>query len=277
MEKDKKYNIVLGLMIFFFILVVGISLAWGLSSIGKKSNESEVEKQNSGVVNENKTIEDEKGQNNSNNENVKQEDVKDTSSNKNEENKVVLSDAKMISLTDAKKSEINDKLQSIPLQLIIMSKSGENGFNNGGFTDQEMVYLITCWDFSGDGKLDDVRKDISEDYPKYEYDYEYIKDQIKKVFDKELNINNTTYEMVNDKIIAGTPTGFGAELYKVKEVVLNEKTNVYTLTFDNLDYGDGGLEEPSILDYSSSDIIATYKIQYKKNGNNYLLIGMEKI
>jgi len=34
MEKDKKYNIVLGLMIFFFLLFVGVCLAWGLGYIG---------------------------------------------------------------------------------------------------------------------------------------------------------------------------------------------------------------------------------------------------
>ena len=36
MDKDKKYNIVLGLMIFFFLLLVGVCLAWGLGFIGLK-------------------------------------------------------------------------------------------------------------------------------------------------------------------------------------------------------------------------------------------------
>ncbi len=53
MEKDKKYNVVLGLMIFFFILFVGISLAWGLSSIGKKTTENKVDKQDNQIVSEN--------------------------------------------------------------------------------------------------------------------------------------------------------------------------------------------------------------------------------
>lgn len=39
MEKDKKYNIVLGIMIFLFILVVGFAIAWGLGIIGLKDNE----------------------------------------------------------------------------------------------------------------------------------------------------------------------------------------------------------------------------------------------
>lgn len=36
MEKDKKYNVVLGLMIFFFLIIVGVSIAWGLGYIGLK-------------------------------------------------------------------------------------------------------------------------------------------------------------------------------------------------------------------------------------------------
>lgn len=39
MEKDKKYNIVLGIMIFLFILVVGFAIAWGLGIIGLKDND----------------------------------------------------------------------------------------------------------------------------------------------------------------------------------------------------------------------------------------------
>lgn len=266
MEKDKKYNIVLGLMIFFFILVVGISLAWGLSSIGKKSDENEVEKQNSNIVNENESLDVEKQENNTSSENKKQE------------NENVLNEAKTIVLTDSKKAEINDKLQAIPMQLMIIAKSGDNGFNNGAFSDEEMIFLITCWDFSGDGQLDANRKYIGDDYPKYEFEYSYIKEQIKKVFEKDININNTIlYKLENGKVIAGTPTGFGMEIYKVKELVLNEKTNVYSLTFDNLDYGNGDLERGDILNYSNSDIIATYKLQYKKDGNNYILIGLNKI
>ena len=38
MEKDKKYNIVLGLMIFLFVIVVAVCLAWGLGIIGIKRN-----------------------------------------------------------------------------------------------------------------------------------------------------------------------------------------------------------------------------------------------
>ena len=41
MEKDKKYNIVLGIMIFFFVLFVAVCIAWGLSrktDLNKQTN-----------------------------------------------------------------------------------------------------------------------------------------------------------------------------------------------------------------------------------------------
>ena len=40
MEKDKKYNIILGLMIFLFILFVGICIAWGLGIISINTNKT---------------------------------------------------------------------------------------------------------------------------------------------------------------------------------------------------------------------------------------------
>ena len=35
-EKDKKYNAILGIMIFLFLIVLGVALAWGLGYIGIK-------------------------------------------------------------------------------------------------------------------------------------------------------------------------------------------------------------------------------------------------
>ena len=51
MEKDKKYNVILGLMIFFFILFVGISIAWGLGFIGIKSNVDSTTNNTENVIN----------------------------------------------------------------------------------------------------------------------------------------------------------------------------------------------------------------------------------
>lgn len=44
MEKDKKYSVIVGLLIFFFILFVGVCVAWGLGYInfGKQSNSNEI-------------------------------------------------------------------------------------------------------------------------------------------------------------------------------------------------------------------------------------------
>lgn len=51
MEKDKKYNLVLGLMIFFFILFVGVCVAWGLGFIGLKTNTDSTNPNNENAVN----------------------------------------------------------------------------------------------------------------------------------------------------------------------------------------------------------------------------------
>lgn len=41
MEKDKKYNVILGIMILLFLIVVGIAVAWGLGIIGLKDNNAQ--------------------------------------------------------------------------------------------------------------------------------------------------------------------------------------------------------------------------------------------
>lgn len=64
MEKDKKYNLVLGLMIFFFILFVGVCVALGLGFIGIKSNVDSTANNNTNIVNNDS----EKSEDNSSNE-----------------------------------------------------------------------------------------------------------------------------------------------------------------------------------------------------------------
>jgi len=73
---DKKYNIVLGLMIFFFLIIVGVALAWGLGYIGLK--DSAENKDNTNIdtpIKEDVAIDN----------NIEKEDsTNDTESNKNE-------------------------------------------------------------------------------------------------------------------------------------------------------------------------------------------------
>lgn len=38
MEKDRKYNVVLGIMILLFLIIIGIAVAWGLGVIGLREN-----------------------------------------------------------------------------------------------------------------------------------------------------------------------------------------------------------------------------------------------
>lgn len=55
MEKDKKYNVILGLMIFFFIIIVGVGIAWGLGYIGL--NKNSISEDKAGYESNNSTIE----------------------------------------------------------------------------------------------------------------------------------------------------------------------------------------------------------------------------
>lgn len=67
MEKDKKYNIVLGLMIFFFILFVGVCVAWGLSYMADNKTTSNNIKE----TEKNDIIVQEETSNTTNNSNIK--------------------------------------------------------------------------------------------------------------------------------------------------------------------------------------------------------------
>jgi len=56
-EKDKKYHIILGVMLFLFIIFVGICIAFGLGVIGTNSNESNTidkEQENIAIDDDNK-------------------------------------------------------------------------------------------------------------------------------------------------------------------------------------------------------------------------------
>lgn len=64
MEKDKKYNIILGLMIFFFILFVGVCIAWGLSYI--YSDKEEIKSNSNSEITNNATNQEQINSNESN-------------------------------------------------------------------------------------------------------------------------------------------------------------------------------------------------------------------
>lgn len=124
MEKDKKYNIILGLMIFFFILVVGISLAWGLSSINKDSNKNEVEKQNSNTADENESVD------------VKKEENNASSENKNE------SQNQVEQITNLERVSIEEYIGKIYLYGTIGAMPNFTDINK---TDEEWIWYVAFW------------------------------------------------------------------------------------------------------------------------------------
>ena len=71
------------------------------------------------------------------------------------------------------------------------------------------------------------------------------------------------------------PTGFGISVYKVKSIILNEKTNEYSMTFDSI-YPEDSMISPSAVDYEDNLILNTYVIKYKKENGNNILLSMEE-
>lgn len=100
MEKDKKYNLVLGLMIFFFLIIVGASVAWGLGYIGvnKNSINENYEANNSTIENGQANIENQVSNNTTANNQTK---VEEQASNKQTTSKTV-SNVSLINIDSSK-------------------------------------------------------------------------------------------------------------------------------------------------------------------------------
>lgn len=56
---EKKYNIVLGLMIFFFLIIVGVALAWGLGYIGINKSTTTIDNNTSSLSENNISVNEE--------------------------------------------------------------------------------------------------------------------------------------------------------------------------------------------------------------------------
>ncbi len=81
MKNDKKYNIVLGIMIFLFIVVIGIGIAWGLGYIGIKSNDVDTNINNNLIENDHVNVPDKETENETINTNDKEEQVTNNDNN----------------------------------------------------------------------------------------------------------------------------------------------------------------------------------------------------
>ena len=108
MEKDKKYNLILGLMIFFFIILVAGCLAWGLGyiSFGKVSTKNSNNMDNKADVSVANNSETKKDAKNSLEEAYKKYDFNWLSKNKSEIDITHVEDGKVILTTAGKKQTI---------------------------------------------------------------------------------------------------------------------------------------------------------------------------
>ena len=136
---EKKYNIVLGLMIFLFIIIVGVALAWGLGYIGINNNANHT---NTSSLSENNTS-------------VNEEDVNVTDVKENEqiikETIKEVSVAKMLEFDYTKSKNVEDN-------------QNYNGAISKAYYDgqKELTLLIYS---DGSAKISVILDDMPIEYP----------------------------------------------------------------------------------------------------------------
>ena len=209
--------------------------------------------------------------------------------NKENANNVIKNESKELLVNDETKKEHNKILANNDnvaiLQIIIANKQNYNisndtyNFENGNFNDSDMLSIsafvsskINNSDFQKNSR------DYKEEGPVKYVKKEFLNNYSKKIFDKEINFSNTGAEVVNDEVAVGFPTGLGIYIYKAKSLILNEKTNEYTLTFDSVYPPDESIDrideykDENKINYEQSAIYDTYVLKYKKvNGNNVII------
>lgn len=195
-----------------------------------------------------------------------------------------LNEKKQISLSDLEKTQINSKLADSHLfQLLISVKSNydENTksvvLSNGKFTDSQMAQFSFYYamaketnTFRNNSTYIDDKESISG---YYEVDKNYIQSINKKIFDKEINLNNISDIVKNDNIILHSVTGLGIYYFKADKLYLNEKTQIYTLYVDSLNNNESN-SDMSIASYSKSDVKDTYTLQYKIVNGEYMITSL---
>ena len=195
---EKKYNIVLGLMVFFFIIIVGGALAWGLGYIGLKDSAGDENNTNIDTpIKEDVAIDN----------NIEKEDsTNDTESNKNES-----------SLTRSEIEELNKKYVSLYLSAIaagspegrvaaIMGYSSyqelESHYTETVVDEMYKVMDIEYSDFTS--KLSALSKQLLDDVYIFKSDIQLFKEYNGKLAVHQGGWTGLGYEFVSQKLLSST-------------------------------------------------------------------------
>ena len=161
------------------------------------------------------------------------------------------------------------------LQILIDSKTipteeyNVSDFNNGEFTDEEMIHPI----------LHIIGKENSNVFEPSEQEnfcslkYNIFQEYSKKLFGKEVDlsrhIDGVTVD--NDKVRIYSPrTGFGVQLYNAKNIIKNSD-GTYTLFFDII-----GFDSDGKFDRREDIVVSSYELVYNKNGDDIVIRSLTR-
>ena len=186
--------------------------------------------------------------------------------------------------TTEDKIEYNKKLNQRPalygIQYMTIYKEDNNrNFNNGKFNDKEKLGISVHIAHECDTEeLNKNRQDVPESLTAY-INIDYINDYSKKLFDEEINFQKISNIQNENSVLCDLISGLGVCIYKAKSLILNEKTNVYSLTFDviSTENYDKFLEDSKVETTEGYEIENTYVLKYKKENGNYILLEMDRI
>ncbi len=267
--ESKRKNVYIALFVITTIIAGCLAAYFGIM---KNKEAEDLKSQIADLQNQIDNI----NNNSKDNENNQNDDNIVNSNTNNEENK---NEAKELITSDADKIKYNeildDRINTNILQVIITVKipaDDNSAFKNGEFNDSDM--LFTAAYISARKHSDEFYKNVvdnDDDNPVKYVNKNFINNYSKKIFGKEINFENTGTKLTDNEVAVGLPTGIGYVIFKAKSLILNEKTDEYTLTFDSVD-GTTVSEDVNKINYEQSDILDTYVIKYKEiNGSNVIL------
>lgn len=108
-------------------------------------------------------------------------------------------------------------------------------------------------------------------------DISLIKDTVKYIFDREIDMSKLTYEIKDGKIYIPTVlTGGDAYIFKYKSKEYNKETDTYVIHIDCLNANGERMDElfkDSTVTYDISEIMFTMQIKYRIKDDRYVFLA----
>lgn len=164
--------------------------------------------------------------------------------------------------------------------LLKIGKVYKTSVEGNNFTDVQKLSFATSYAFGEEyDKLEENSKTINEEAPSY-IDFEYLNSISKKYFNEGIIKENLTNEFEGKYILVSLPTSVPTDLYKFKEIKYNSQSDVYSIYFDEINPESKNyyeIEKNETLEYSSEDVLATYRILYRKIEDRDIVLGVHKV